>query len=57
MLTIVASKQWPARQLDVSNTFLHGHLDEQVFYQQLTGFVDPQQLGAVCMLSRSLYGL
>ena len=57
VLTIVASKQWPAHQLDVSNAFLHSHLDEQVFCQQPTGFVDPSQPDAVCMMSRSLYGL
>ena len=31
ILAMIASKQWPAHQLDVSNAFLHGHLDEQVF--------------------------
>jgi hypothetical protein len=57
VLSIIASKQWSAHQLDVSNVFLHGHLDEQVYCQQPTGFVDPTQPDAVCLLSRSLYGL
>lgn len=30
ILTLIAGKWWPVRQLDVSNTFLHGHLDECV---------------------------
>ena len=30
VLTIVAGKRWPVRQLDVSTAFLHGHLDERV---------------------------
>ena len=41
----------------MSNAFLHGHLDEQVFCQQPTGFVDPEHPDAVCLLSRSLYRL
>ena len=47
----------PVHQLDVSNAFLHGHLDEQVFCQQPIGFVDTDYPDHVCLLSRSLYGL
>lgn len=57
VLSVIASKGWPAHQLDVSNAFLHGHLQEQVYCQQPVGFVDPQRPDAVCLLSRSLYGL
>ena len=57
VLTLVATKNWPAHQLDVSNAFLHGNLSERVFYQQPTGFKDASQPNTVCLLSRSLYGL
>ena len=57
VLTLVATNNWPAHQLDVSNAFLHGNLQEQVFSQQPTGFVDPQRPDDVCLLSHSLYGL
>jgi hypothetical protein len=57
VLTIAASKQWPTRQLDVSNAFLHGYLDEYVLCQQPVGFMDPGRPQAVCHLDKSLYGL
>ena len=57
VLTLVATHNWPAHQLDVSNAFLHGNLQEKVFSQQPTGFVDPRRPDDVCLLTRSLYGL
>ena len=57
VLQLAVSRAWPVHQMDVSNAFLHGHLEEQVFYQQPTGFVDPMCPDHVCLLSRSLYGL
>jgi hypothetical protein len=57
VLTLFASKKWPANQLDVSNAFLHGQLHEKVYCQQSVGFVDPDQPDAVCLLDRYLYGL
>lgn len=47
VLTLIATNRWPAHQLDVSNAFLHGTLDEQVFCQQPAGFVDPERPDAV----------
>jgi hypothetical protein len=57
VLTIIASKHWPAHQLDVSNAFLHGNISELVYCKQPTGFEDPAHPDDVCLLSRSLYGL
>jgi histone deacetylase 1/2 len=57
VLAIAASKRWPTRQLDVSNAFLHGRLDEHVFCQQPIGFADAARPQAVCLLDKSLYGL
>jgi hypothetical protein len=45
------------KQLDLSNAFLHGRLQEHVLCQQPTGFVDTAFPDAVCLLDKSLYGL
>lgn len=57
VLQLAVSRHWPVHQMDVSNAFLHGHLEEQVFCQQPIGFVDASHPDHVCLLSRSLYGL
>ena len=57
VLQLAVSRAWPVHQLDISNAFLHGHLAEQVFYEQPTGFIDAEHPDFVCLLSLSLYGL
>ncbi|KAL2238109.1 UNVERIFIED_CONTAM: Retrovirus-related Pol polyprotein from transposon RE1 [Sesamum indicum] len=41
--------------MDVNNTFLHGHLDEDLYMTPPKGY--PVKPGLVCKLERSLYGL
>uniref|UniRef100_A0A2N9FG96 CCHC-type domain-containing protein n=1 Tax=Fagus sylvatica TaxID=28930 RepID=A0A2N9FG96_FAGSY len=57
ILTIAAHFQWPLRQLDISNAFLHGFLKEDVHMSQPQGFTDPSKPGYVCKQHKSLYGL
>ncbi|CAL8121905.1 unnamed protein product [Prunus armeniaca] len=57
VLSLAVSNGWEARQLDVSNAFLHGHLKEEVYVIQAPGFLDSFQPHHVCKLYRSLYGL
>lgn len=57
VLTIALSQSWSIHQLDVTNAFLHGHLDESVYCEQPSGFVDPIRPDYVCRLRKALYGL
>ncbi|WRX18298.1 Reverse transcriptase [Theobroma cacao] len=43
--------------MDIKTTFLNGELDEEVYMEQLEGFVFPSQERKVCKLVKSLYGL
>lgn len=57
VLSIVVSRGWSLRQLDVQNAFLHGFLKEDVYMRQLSGFEDKNHPNYVCKLDKALYGL
>jgi histone deacetylase 1/2 len=57
ILAIAIHFHWLIRQLDVSNAFLHGFLEEEVFMEQLKGFVNETTPDYVCKLHKSLYDL
>lgn len=40
ILSLAVTRGWNINQLDVSNAFLHGYLDEEVFMRQPAGFID-----------------
>ena len=57
VLAITVGYNWPLKQLDVSNAFLHGYLKEEVYMQQPPSYVDAANPSYVCKLHKSLYGL
>lgn len=57
LLTIVVTHNWSLFQLDVSNAFLHGHLDDTIYMKQLPGFQNSLYPKHVCLLKKSIYGL
>ncbi|GJR67015.1 putative RNA-directed DNA polymerase [Tanacetum coccineum] len=48
VLSLAVTNNWPLRQLDIQNAFLHGNLKEQVYMKQPSGFIDPQRPNHVC---------
>ena len=56
LLRLVAARQWEVYQMDVSNAFLHGDLEEEVYMKIPPGFRHkfPDK---VCRLRKALYGL
>lgn len=57
VLSIVVSRGWSLRQLDVQNAFLHGVLEEEVYMRQPPGYENAKTLNYVCKLDKALYGL
>jgi hypothetical protein len=57
VLSLAIARGWCRRQVDVSNAFLHGFLEEDVYMQQPPGFEDPRYPQHVYKLQRALYGL
>jgi hypothetical protein len=57
VLALVAFFNLELEQLDVKTTFLHGDLDEEIYMEQLEGFVQDHRKRFVCKLKNSLYGL
>ena len=57
ILSLAIQFNWPLKQLDVRNAFLHGFLKEEVFMVQPPSYVDPTLPNHVCLLQKSLYGL
>ncbi|KAB2625988.1 hypothetical protein D8674_017648 [Pyrus ussuriensis x Pyrus communis] len=52
-----ANLDWPLKQLDVKNVFLHGDLEEEVCMDLPPRYETPNEAGKVCRLQKARYGL
>ena len=57
LLTYAAHKGFKFYQMDVKSTFVNGILEEEVYIEQVEGFIDPRKRDIVCRLKKALYGL
>ena len=57
ILAIAAYFNYEIWQMDVKTTFLNGNLTEDVYMMHPEGFVDLKNVGKVCKLQKSIYGL
>ena len=56
-ISLVTFYDWDLLQLDIKNVFLHGDFQEEVYIEQPSGFFAHVEIGKVCRLRKSLYGL
>lgn len=57
VLSLAVQYKWHIRQLDVSNAFLHGMIEEDVYMKQPLGYKNSTFPHYVCKLNKALYGL
>jgi len=57
ILAIVVYFDYEIWQMDVKIAFLNGNLEEDVYMIQPEGFVDTNNVGKICKLKKSIYGL
>ena len=56
LLAIAASLDYEIWHMDVKTTFLNDSLEEDIYMQQLEGFIARGQEHMTCKLPRSIYG-
>ena len=57
IISLATSMGWRLHQMDVKTTFLNGEIEEEVYIDQLDGFVIHEKESHVCRLKMALYGL
>ena len=57
LLSIVVCLDYEIWHIDVKTAFLNSNLEEDIYIQQLEGFVVGRKDNLVCKLQKSIYGL
>ena len=57
ILALVASLNLHMQQFDIKTAFLYGSIQEELYMEQVEGYVDQTWIEAVCLLLQALYGL
>ena len=57
IIALASAMRWRLHQMDVNITFLNGEIEEEVYVEQLDGFVVHGKESHVCRLKKALYGL
>ena len=57
VIALGAQHNLQLHQMDVSTAFLNGTLHDEVYLQQLEGFIEKEKEHLVCCLNKSIYGL
>ena len=57
LISLAVHFDWPLRQYDIKNAFLHGDLKEEIYMNIPPGYRNDQNSGQVCRLKKALYGL
>ena len=57
LLAFAVQNNMLVHQMDAVTAFLNGTLDEEIYMQQPTGYIMPNNEHLVCKLKKSLYGL
>lgn len=57
VLSMAVHYNWTIRQLDMSNAFLHGIIEEEVYMKQPLGYKSESRPHYVCKLNKALYVL